>query len=117
MDDESPWERYAARVTGLREGLDEQDRDLTEFERRLLRVLAVGEEFGRAAEAVREMVGVSSRPLRAARSWSDVRMGLSRAITTALIALDTISGDPVGLLNDHLNQRADRARPHRTPEP
>ncbi|MCK8677985.1 hypothetical protein [Streptomyces lichenis] len=120
MDDVCPWERVAARITELREELDGRDRNQTEPERRLLRTLAIGQDSQQAAEAARAAAGASSRRGRDTHSWSDVRTELCRVITTALIALDTISGDPIGLLDTHLRHPADPAQPHRpepTPEP
>ncbi|MEU6061058.1 MazG-like family protein [Streptomyces sp. NPDC047097] len=94
-------------ITQLREWLDERGGDQTEQERRLLRVLAIGSEFGEAARAVHGVLGANPEQ-GCSHSWSDVRTRLCAVIVTAMVALDTVSGDAAHVLDVHLGSLVDR---------
>lgn len=78
-----------AGVDQIRGWLDAQQ---TGQDRRLLRVLKIGEEFGEVAEAVHGAMGAN--PRKGPLTWDDVRMELCDVLVTTLVALSTISDDP-----------------------
>ncbi|MFF2612409.1 MazG-like family protein [Kitasatospora sp. NPDC058046] len=95
------------RVGKLRTWLDDQADEVPVADVRLLRILKVGEEFGEASEAVHGALGANPRKGRS-HTWGDVESELADVIVTAMVALDTISGDGRAVLAERLRYLVER---------
>ncbi|MET9322029.1 MazG-like family protein [Streptomyces sp. NPDC003038] len=89
----------------LREWLDAEAAAATTANMRLLRVIKISEELGEVAEAVHGALGANPRK-GASHTWADVEKELADVIVTAMVALDTISGDAGKVLETQQDQRA-----------
>ncbi|MFI1017565.1 MazG-like family protein [Streptomyces sp. NPDC020965] len=104
--DKSTW----GSVNRLRAWLDENAGEQSERERRLLRVLKIGEEYGEVAEAVHGALGTNPRK-GPSHSWDDVRNELIDVAVTALVALATLDADGEAEFDARLQYLVDRALP------
>ncbi|KND38835.1 MazG-like family protein [Streptomyces acidiscabies] len=84
--------KTSKQITQLKEWLDENAEDQNETERRLLRVLKIGEEFGEVSEALHGALGGNPRKGRS-HDWGDVQKELVDVVVTALVALATLNPD------------------------
>lgn len=105
--DASTW----ALITQLRKWLDENvPSEQTERERRLLRVLKIGEEYGEVAEALHGAMGANPRKGQS-HTWVDVEKELCDVIVTSMVALATVSPYARELLDERLQYLVDRVVP------
>lgn len=95
-------------IEQLRGWLDENAGEQTDRERRLLRVLKIGEEFGEVSEAVHGALAANPRKGRS-HSWEDVSKELVDVAVTTLIALATIDPDAKETLDTRLHYLVHRA--------
>lgn len=86
--------RVWAQVGAIRQWLD-KEQEGSPRELRMARVLKVGEEFGEVVEALHGVLGLNPRK-GFTHSWDDVRDELVDVAVSALVALETIAGDPEG---------------------
>ncbi|MEU0272298.1 MazG-like family protein [Streptomyces sp. NPDC006307] len=91
-------------VTRLRKWLDTDAAPTSVEDARLLRVLKISEELGEVAEALHGALGANPRK-GASHSWSDVAKELADVIVTAMVALDTVSGDSAAVVENQLQDR------------
>ncbi len=89
---------------------DEAGMAQTETEKKLLRVLKIGEEFGEVAEALHGALGSNPRK-GASHTWDDVRKELTDVIVTAMVALATLTPDGEKELDTRLQHLVDRVLP------
>jgi NTP pyrophosphatase (non-canonical NTP hydrolase) len=71
---------------------------------RLLRVLKISEELGEVAEALHAALGANPRK-GASHDWGNVAKELADVIVTAMVALDTVSGDGAAVVEHQLQNR------------
>ncbi|MFF8288983.1 MazG-like family protein [Streptomyces sp. NPDC016309] len=93
-------------VRRLRAWLDAEAAPSTAADARLLRVIKVSEELGEVAEAVHGALGANPRK-GASHTWEDVARELADVIVTAMVALDTISGEGIAVLTSRFTARAE----------
>lgn len=92
-------------VTRLRKWLDTDATPTPVEDARLLRVLKISEEVGEVAEALHGALGTNPRK-GASHGWGDVVKELADVIVTAMVALDTVSGDGAAAVKRQLQDRA-----------
>ncbi|NJP99091.1 hypothetical protein HCK00_00550 [Streptomyces sp. PLAI1-29] len=95
-------------IDKLRQWLDDQAGPSARQDRRLLRVLKIGEEFGEVAEAVHGALGANPRK-GASHSWGDVEKELCDVIVTSMVALASITPEGEKALDDRLRHLVARA--------
>ncbi|MFF2021028.1 MazG-like family protein [Streptomyces sp. NPDC058171] len=100
------------RIGRIREWLDAEGVQNSEADRRLLRVLKIGEEYGEVAEALHGALGANPRK-GASHSWEDVRKELCDVAVTTLVALATLSPDAEKEFDDRLRHLVGRISPPR----
>ncbi|MFD3612413.1 MazG-like family protein [Streptomyces atroolivaceus] len=105
MDSEM-WDR----VNQLRGWLDDNAGELTERERKMMRVLKIGEEFGEVSEALHGALAANPRKGRS-HTWEDVSKELVDVAVTTLVALATIDPDGAKTLDARLQHLVDRVLP------
>ncbi|MFE4972656.1 MazG-like family protein [Kitasatospora sp. NPDC056651] len=91
------------RVEKLRAWLDDKADEVPAADVRLLRILKISEEVGEVGEAVHGALGANPRKGHS-HGWADVETELADVIVTAMVALDTISGDGRQVLADRLRE-------------
>ncbi|MEU5834436.1 MazG-like family protein [Streptomyces diacarni] len=95
-------------VNMIRQWLDDEAAPSGEQDRRLLRVLKIGEEYGEVAEALHGALGANPRK-GASHSWEDVDKELCDVIVTAMVALATCAPqDAPRLLEERLRHLVGR---------
>lgn len=97
--DANTWDR----INRIREWLDGEVEPSGEGDRRLLRVLKIGEEYGEVAEALHGALGANPRK-GASHSWADVRKELCDVAVTTFVALATLSEEPEKEFDARLQQ-------------
>ncbi|WP_086824829.1 hypothetical protein [Streptomyces sp. NRRL B-24572] len=98
--------RQWGNVSVLRQWLDQEQPEPVR-EVRMARVLAVGTSYGVAAQALNGALGLNPGPIPT-HSWDDVREALADVAAAALVALDTIAGEPEHILAARLDELAAR---------
>ncbi|MFE3327970.1 MazG-like family protein [Streptomyces sp. NPDC059176] len=91
-------------VRRLRKWLDADAAPTSVEDARLLRVLKISEELGEVAEALHGALGANPRK-GASHSWGDVAKELADVIVTAMVALDSVSGDGATVVEQQLRGR------------
>lgn len=104
--DANTWDQ----ITRIRTWLDEEAGEQTEKERRLLRVLKIGEEFGEVSEALHGALGANPRK-GMSHSWEDVRKELVDVAVTTFVALSTLTPDGEEEFDARLKHLVDRVIP------
>ena len=94
-------------INQLRGWLDDNTGEQTEQERRLLRVLKIGEEFGEVSEALHGALGANPRKGQS-HTWEDVRKELVDVAVTTLVALTTLDPDGQKTFDAQLQLLVDR---------
>ena len=94
-------------VEKLRQWLDDESSPVGEQDRRLLRILKIGEEYGEVAEAVHGALGANPRK-GASHTWEDVHKELCDVIVTSMVALSSLTPDAEELLNSRLQHLVNR---------
>lgn len=79
-------------------------------DRRILRVLKIGEEFGEVAEALHGALGANPRK-GASHTWQDVEKELCDVIVTSMVALASITADGEKTLDERLHHLVKRVGP------
>ncbi len=93
-------------VTRLRKWLDADAAPTSVEDARLLRVLKISEELGEVAEALHGALGANPRK-GASHDWGDVAKELADVIVTAMVALDSVSGDGATVVEQQLQGRVE----------
>ncbi|WP_019548652.1 MazG-like family protein [Streptomyces sulphureus] len=94
-------------IDKLRQWLDDEAAPAAEQDRRLLRVLKIGEEYGEVAEAVHGALAANPRK-GSSHTWADVEKELCDVIVTSMVALSTLAPDAEKLLNERLEHLVER---------
>ncbi|WP_406086690.1 MazG-like family protein [Streptomyces virginiae] len=92
-------------VTRLRKWLDTNAAPTLAEDAWLLRMLKISEELGEVAEALHGTLGVNPRE-GASHDWGGLAQELADVIVTAVVALDTVSGDGAAVVEHQLRGRA-----------
>lgn len=104
--DANTWDR----ISRIRQWLDEETEQAGEGDRRLLRVLKIGEEYGEVAEALHGALAANPRK-GSSHTWDDVRKELCDVAVTTFVALATLTEEPEKLFEVRLGQLVDRIAP------
>lgn len=95
------------RVEQLVGWLDKEAVSASEADVRLLRILKIGEEFGEVAEALHGALGANPRKGHS-HTWDHVQKELCDVITTAMVALATLTPDARKIFDERLRYLVDR---------
>ncbi|WP_019549316.1 MazG-like family protein [Streptomyces sulphureus] len=94
-------------IDKLRQWLDDEAAPAAEQDRRLLRVLKIGEEYGEVAEALHGALAANPRK-GSSHTWDDVEKELCDVIVTSMVALASITSDGHQVFDDRLDHLIER---------